>query len=58
MFLFATQSISEQQLAMPTYIEASNDRVKQFLPDKFRLVLATDPPHLTFKDATIYIAFS
>jgi hypothetical protein len=35
-------------------IEASNDRLKQFLNDQFRLVLATDPTGFTtFKDTAI-----
>jgi hypothetical protein len=40
-------------------IEASNDRPKQFLNDKFRLVLATDPADFTtFKNTTIELTFS
>jgi hypothetical protein len=35
--------------------EASNDHLKQFLNDKFRLVLATDP---SFKNTTINLTFS
>jgi hypothetical protein len=39
-------------------IEASNDRLKQFLNDKFRLVLAMDPTDFTtFMNTTIGLTF-
>jgi hypothetical protein len=40
-------------------IEASSDRLKQFLKDKFRLVLVTDPTDFTtLKNTTIDLTFS
>jgi hypothetical protein len=40
-------------------IEASNNHLKQFLDDKFRLVLATDPTDFTtFKNTMIDLKFS
>ena len=40
-------------------IEASSDRLKQFLNDKFRLVLATDPTDFTtLKNTTIDLTCS
>jgi hypothetical protein len=38
--------------------EASNDRLKQCLNDRFRLVLATDPTDFFFKNTTIDLTFS